>query len=102
MSDWDAQHSVLDANNGLDQTMPGDGLNGGNFFGQQLLNAVNNGSVPTSRLNVRPYAKSCGLCLTFRSGYGYSYPRLVVPSRPGFRLSSNKLQCLVSIIWTAH
>ncbi|KAH7104209.1 glycoside hydrolase superfamily [Auriculariales sp. MPI-PUGE-AT-0066] len=53
MSDWSAQHAVGDANSGLDMTMPGDGLSGsgGNYFGSQLLSAVNNGTIPMSRLN---------------------------------------------------
>jgi len=55
LSDWAAQHSVTDANNGLDQTMPGDGLSGSsggnNYFGSQLLSAVNSGTISQSRLN---------------------------------------------------
>lgn len=46
MSDWDATHSTVNAaNNGLDQEQPDS-----NYFGS-LQTAVQNGSVPMSRLN---------------------------------------------------
>ncbi|RDI84318.1 hypothetical protein Vi05172_g5532 [Venturia inaequalis] len=55
MSDWEAQHSgVASANAGLDLIMPDGGWWGGN-----LTNAVNNGSVSTDRLDdmvVRQFA----------------------------------------------
>eukprot|EP01114_Cavostelium_apophysatum_P010971 TRINITY_DN2512_c0_g1_i1.p1 TRINITY_DN2512_c0_g1~~TRINITY_DN2512_c0_g1_i1.p1 ORF type:complete len:683 (+),score=141.26 TRINITY_DN2512_c0_g1_i1:29-2077(+) len=47
MSDWGATHSTSKAANaGLDQQMPDD-----SFFGQALLDAINNGEVPESRLD---------------------------------------------------
>ncbi|KAJ4494293.1 glycoside hydrolase family 3 protein [Lentinula lateritia] len=54
MSDWGATHSTAPAvNAGLDMTMPGDmgalGA-GGNWFGQNLVDAVNNGSVSEARV----------------------------------------------------
>lgn len=56
MSDWGAQHSgVLSANSGLDMTMPGqvaccDPSIEGSFWGANLTQAVNNGSVEASRV----------------------------------------------------
>jgi beta-glucosidase-like glycosyl hydrolase len=56
MSDWGAQHSgVLSANSGLDMTMPGqiaccDPSIQGSFWGANLTQAVNNGSVDASRV----------------------------------------------------
>ncbi|KAJ4476762.1 beta-glucosidase [Lentinula aciculospora] len=54
MSDWGATHSTAPAvNAGLDMTMPGDmgalGA-GGNWFGQNLVDAVNSGSVSEARV----------------------------------------------------
>ncbi|WRT64194.1 uncharacterized protein IL334_001123 [Kwoniella shivajii] len=54
MSDWNAQHSgVLSANSGLDMTMPGDiEMNSlTSYWGQNLTQAVNNGSVSIGRLD---------------------------------------------------
>jgi beta-glucosidase len=55
MSDWNGQHSgVLSANTGLDMTMPGDiDMDGGNttYWGEHLVEAVNNGSVAPARLD---------------------------------------------------
>ncbi len=52
MSDWGAQHSVLDANAGLDQESGSffDQPNGGPFFTDQLANALTAGTVPRERL----------------------------------------------------
>lgn len=54
MSDWGAQHSgVLSANSGLDMTMPGD-IDFGDlrsYWGLNLTQAVNNGSVSEARLD---------------------------------------------------
>lgn len=56
MSDWGAQHSgVASANSGLDMTMPGQieccsPDNKGSFWGANLTQAVNNGSVEASRV----------------------------------------------------
>ncbi|WWD17832.1 hypothetical protein CI109_102275 [Kwoniella shandongensis] len=54
MSDWSAQHSgVVSANNGLDMTMPGDIAFGDlrSYWGLNLTQAVNNGSVSEARLD---------------------------------------------------
>ncbi|KAF2085292.1 glycoside hydrolase family 3 protein [Saccharata proteae CBS 121410] len=53
VSDWNAQHStVASANAGLDMTMPGTDFSGGSiYWGQNLITAVNNGSVPQTRLD---------------------------------------------------
>lgn len=54
LSDWAATHSGVDsALNGLDMTMPGDVTFGSNdsYFGANLTEAVNNGSVPIERLD---------------------------------------------------
>ena len=54
MSDWSAQHSgVLSANSGLDMTMPGDVTMGSltSYWGSNLVDAVNNGSVSAARLH---------------------------------------------------
>ncbi|KAF3939182.1 Beta-glucosidase [Dactylella cylindrospora] len=53
LSDWNARTSAVQgANSGLDMSMPGDNFGDNNFvWGQNLLNAVNQGSVPTSRLD---------------------------------------------------
>ncbi|EWC44403.1 putative beta-glucosidase L [Drechslerella stenobrocha 248] len=52
LSDWNAKTSVSGATNGLDMSMPGDNFGDNNFvWGQNLLNAVNQGTVSTSRLN---------------------------------------------------
>jgi len=51
MSDWGATHSTLDsANHGLDQEMPDD-----QFFGSALKTAVQNGTVPESRVTDMVY-----------------------------------------------
>ncbi|KAJ3736982.1 beta-glucosidase [Lentinula guzmanii] len=54
MSDWGATHSTAPAvNAGLDMTMPGDMGDlgaGGNWFGQNLVDAVNSGSVSEARV----------------------------------------------------
>ncbi|EIW72437.1 hypothetical protein TREMEDRAFT_41754 [Tremella mesenterica DSM 1558] len=54
MSDWTATHSgVLSVNSGLDMTMPGDVTFDSytSFFGSNLTEAVNNGSVAEARLD---------------------------------------------------
>jgi len=54
MSDWTATHSgVLSVNSGLDMTMPGDVFFDSftSFFGGNLTDAVNNGSVAMERLD---------------------------------------------------
>ncbi|KAL0950917.1 hypothetical protein HGRIS_007674 [Hohenbuehelia grisea] len=53
MSDWAATHSTTSVNAGLDMTMPGDISfgSGTTYFGQNLVNAVNSGSVPQSRVD---------------------------------------------------
>ncbi|EIN13535.1 beta-glucosidase [Punctularia strigosozonata HHB-11173 SS5] len=53
MSDWWATHSTVpSANGGLDVTMPGDETtnSGTTYFGQNLINAVNSGSVSQARI----------------------------------------------------
>ncbi|KAJ7491335.1 beta-glucosidase [Mycena galericulata] len=53
MSDWWATHSTLAINSGLDMTMPGDisANSGTSYFGSNLTNAVNSGSVSQARMN---------------------------------------------------
>jgi beta-glucosidase len=53
MSDWGAQHSTAkSALTGLDMTMPGSAWDGGSvYWGPQLVSAVNNGQVPSSRVD---------------------------------------------------
>ncbi|KAJ7159012.1 glycoside hydrolase family 3 protein [Mycena crocata] len=53
MSDWWATHSTLSINAGLDMSMPGDisASSGTSWFGTNLVNAVNSGSVPQTRIN---------------------------------------------------
>lgn len=52
MSDWNAQHTLGAANAGLDMSMPGTDFSNKNMlWGQNLLNAVNSGTVPQSRLD---------------------------------------------------
>ncbi|RFU35213.1 hypothetical protein B7463_g1094, partial [Scytalidium lignicola] len=53
VSDWAAQHTTTgSANAGMDMAMPGDNFGDNNFlWGQNLLNAVNSGQVPQSRLD---------------------------------------------------
>ncbi|KAH8805958.1 glycoside hydrolase family 3 protein [Xylogone sp. PMI_703] len=53
LSDWAAQHTTTgSANAGMDMAMPGDNFGDNNFlWGQNLLNAVNSGQVPQSRLD---------------------------------------------------
>lgn len=47
MSDWGAQHAgVATALSGMDMVMP----SGSDFWGDHLVEAVKNGSVPESRL----------------------------------------------------
>lgn len=54
MSDWSATESTNAANEGLDMSMPGDiTLGSGNsYFGANLTDAVNDGNVSMSRLDV--------------------------------------------------
>ncbi|KAK6532141.1 hypothetical protein TWF694_003301 [Orbilia ellipsospora] len=52
LSDWAAKTTVSGAMHGLDMTQPGDNFGDNNFvWGNNLLNAVNSGTVTTSRLN---------------------------------------------------
>ncbi|KAL0950918.1 hypothetical protein HGRIS_007675 [Hohenbuehelia grisea] len=53
MLDWQATHSTLSVNAGLDMTMPGDITfnSGTTYFGANLTGAVENGSVPQSRVD---------------------------------------------------
>ncbi|POS69099.1 glycosyl hydrolase family 3-4 [Diaporthe helianthi] len=53
MTDWNAQHSTVQAaNTGLDMSMPGTDFNGGNvLWGPELTKAVNNGQVAQSRVD---------------------------------------------------
>lgn len=53
MTDWNAQHSTVQAaNTGLDMTMPGSDFNGGTIlWGPELTKAVNNGQVAQSRVD---------------------------------------------------
>lgn len=48
VSDWGAQHAgVATTLAGMDMAMPG----GGDFWGDQLLTSVENGTVPESRID---------------------------------------------------
>ncbi|KAF8312329.1 glycoside hydrolase [Clavulina sp. PMI_390] len=53
MSDWQATMSTLGAESGLDMTMPGDVAlgSGGSYFGQNLTDYVNNGTIAEARLD---------------------------------------------------
>ncbi|KAI1643127.1 glycoside hydrolase family 3 protein [Daldinia loculata] len=53
MTDWNAQHSTVEAaTSGLDMTMPGTDFNGGSqYWGSKLTQAVSSGQVPQSRLD---------------------------------------------------
>ncbi|GJE84410.1 glycoside hydrolase family 3 protein [Phanerochaete sordida] len=53
MSDWSAQHSTMSAVAGLDMTMPGDITfnSGTSWFGQNLTDFVNNGTIAASRVD---------------------------------------------------
>lgn len=53
MTDWNAQHSTVQAaNTGLDMTMPGSDFNGGTvLWGPELTKAVNSGQVAQSRVD---------------------------------------------------
>ncbi|TFK40959.1 glycoside hydrolase family 3 protein [Crucibulum laeve] len=53
MSDWQATHSTLSVNKGLDMTMPGDITfnSGTTYFGSALVSAVQSGTVPQSRID---------------------------------------------------
>ncbi|KAF7854757.1 hypothetical protein EAF04_010325 [Stromatinia cepivora] len=53
VSDWTAQHTTTgSANAGMDMAMPGDNFGDNNFlWGKNLLNAVNAGTVPQTRLD---------------------------------------------------
>ncbi|KAL4940624.1 hypothetical protein BDV06DRAFT_230218 [Aspergillus oleicola] len=55
LSDWNAQHSTVEsANTGLDMTMPGSDFSvppGSIYWGENLAEAIANGSVPEERLD---------------------------------------------------
>ncbi|OTB03915.1 glycoside hydrolase family 3 protein [Hypoxylon sp. CI-4A] len=53
MTDWNAQHSTVEAAvAGLDMTMPGSDFDGGSvYWGSKLTQAVNSGQVPQERLD---------------------------------------------------
>ncbi|KAF5329361.1 hypothetical protein D9619_009183 [Psilocybe cf. subviscida] len=52
MSDWGATHSTHSANQGLDMTMPGDiSGKGTSYFGANLTSAVQQGTIPASRVD---------------------------------------------------
>ena len=52
MTDWNAQKTLGAANAGLDMSMPGTDFNNQNMlWGPNLVDAVNNGTVPQSRLD---------------------------------------------------
>ncbi|THY99459.1 beta-glucosidase-related glycosidase [Aureobasidium pullulans] len=73
MSDWEAQHSgVASANAGLDLIMPD-----GGFWGGNLTNAVNNGSVTLDRLDDMVTRQ---LASFFYVGQGDGYPAAAVHS----------------------
>ncbi|KIM33816.1 glycoside hydrolase family 3 protein [Serendipita vermifera MAFF 305830] len=53
-SDWWATHATTDALAGLDMTMPGNKVYGNapdSYFGEELVAAVQNGTIPESRVN---------------------------------------------------
>ncbi|KAG9739289.1 beta-glucosidase-related glycosidase, partial [Aureobasidium melanogenum] len=73
MSDWEAQHSgVASANAGLDLVMPD-----GGFWGGNLTQAVNNGSVTIDRLNDMVTRQ---LASFFYVGQGEGFPTAAVHS----------------------
>jgi beta-glucosidase len=73
MSDWEAQHSgVASANAGLDLIMPD-----GGFWGGNLTQAVNNGSVTMDRLDDMVTRQ---LAAFFYVGQGEGYPAAAVHS----------------------
>ncbi|KDQ12136.1 glycoside hydrolase family 3 protein [Botryobasidium botryosum FD-172 SS1] len=53
VSDWSATMSTMSASAGLDMTMPGDitFFSGDSYFGGNLTQAVNNGTIPESRVD---------------------------------------------------
>ncbi|KAG6908117.1 hypothetical protein DXG01_006086 [Tephrocybe rancida] len=53
MSDWQATHSTLSVVTGLDMTMPGDIVfkSGTTYFGSNLTDYVQNGTIPESRVD---------------------------------------------------
>src|SRR5579863_7515696 len=53
VSDWNAQHSTMDAMAGLDMSMPGDITlgSGTSYWGSNLTAYLLNGSIPEARLN---------------------------------------------------
>lgn len=53
MTDWNAQHSTVQAaTTGLDMSMPGSDFDGGSvYWGAQLTSAVGDGSVPADRVD---------------------------------------------------
>ncbi|KAF9553682.1 glycoside hydrolase family 3 protein [Agrocybe pediades] len=53
MSDWSAQHSTMSAVTGLDMSMPGDITfnSGTSYWGPTLVEYVNNGTIPLSRVD---------------------------------------------------
>lgn len=53
MTDWGAQHSTVPAAiSGLDMSMPGSDYNGGSvYWGDSLIEAINNGEVPQARVD---------------------------------------------------
>jgi beta-glucosidase len=53
VSDWNAQHSTMDAMAGLDMSMPGDitAVSGTSYWGSNLTAYVLNGTIPEARLD---------------------------------------------------
>jgi hypothetical protein len=53
MSDWGATEDTISVMTGLDMTMPGDIQlgSGGSYFGPNLTDYVNNGTVPEARID---------------------------------------------------
>lgn len=90
MSDWNAQHSTVNsALVGLDMTMPGSDFNsppGSIFWGPHLLEAVNNGSVPHSRLDDMVTRI---LAAWYLVGQDKGYPEVAFSSWDGGKASVN-------------
>lgn len=90
MSDWDAQHTTINsALAGLDMTMPGSDFGsppGSIFWGPHLLEAVNNGSVPQSRLD---NMVTRILAAWYLVGQDHGYPEVAFSSWNGGKANVN-------------
>lgn len=99
MSDWNAQHTTVNsALVGLDMTMPGSDFNsppGSIFWGPHLLEAVNNGSVPHSRLDDMVTRI---LAAWYLVGQDKGYPEVAFSSWDGGKASVNVMSDHATVI----